>query len=239
MHPFSAIHDERERGLPSSGESQTSEHRFGRTICTGDTMMSTTHGLAGMAVASLFALGHPEYAGIVMGLGFLGGVFPDSDLYVGHRKTFHFPVYYWIVLAGVGVISVVSPGPVVFGLVFFLLGAALHSTMDVFGGGLELRPWENNSERAVYNHAIHRWHRPRRWIRYDGAPEDTLLGILFAIFPAMVTQSQPLRWLIGGMIAVSIGYTLLRRKIPATTEWMVQFVPYSLRGYVPERFVDG
>lgn len=201
-------------------------------------MMSTTHGLAGMALASLFALANPEYAAIAMGLGFLGGVFPDFDLYVGHRKTLHFPVYYWVGLAFVCAFSVLSPGPVVVGVVFFLLGAALHSVMDVFGGGLELRPWQNRSDRAVYNHAARRWHRPRRWIRYDGAPEDALLGVLLAILPTMVAGTS-LRWLIGVTLVASLSYTLLRRRIPATTEWMVQFVPPSLHGYVPERFVGG
>ncbi|WP_435076861.1 hypothetical protein [Halococcus sp. AFM35] len=121
--------------------------------------MATTHALAGVALAALVA---SEQAGVALPAGFVGGLFPDLDLYVGHRKTLHFPVYYWpLALAG-GVLVAIGTGPATVGLACFLLAAALHSTMDAFGGGLELRPWEATSERAVYNHYTGRWHRPRR-----------------------------------------------------------------------------
>ena len=201
-------------------------------------MMATTHALAGVAVASLIALVHPEYGGVAMGLAFAGGVFPDFDLYAGHRKTLHFPVFYWVFLASAGVLSLLATSSVTVGLVCFLLGAALHSTMDVFGGGLELRPWQGRSDRAVYNHFEHRWHRPRRWVRYDGAPEDALLGLLFTI-PAIVIADGSIQWLVGGTLVVSLGYALVRRKIPALTERSVRCVPTPLVGYVPERFIDG
>src|SRR6056297_545185 len=56
---------------------------------------------------------------------------------------------------------------------------ALHAASDALGGGLELKPWRATSERAVYDHFRGRWIRPRRWVRYDGAPEDlAFAGIL-------------------------------------------------------------
>jgi hypothetical protein len=205
---------------------------------SSDEMMATTHALAGVAVASFVALVHPESGSVAMGLVFVGGLFPDLDLYAGHRKMLHFPVYYWVLLAGAFALLLVSPNPVTVGLVWFLLGAALHSTMDIFGGGLELRPWQGRSDRAVYNHFDHRWHRPRRWVRYDGAPEDALLCILFAI-PAVVVADASIQWLVGVTLLISLGYALIRRRIPVITEWTVQFVPPPLAEHVPERFVDG
>lgn len=200
-------------------------------------MMATTHALVGVVVATLFALAHPEYGSVAMALAFAGGVFPDFDLYVDHRKTLHFPVYYWVFVAGAGMLLLVATGPVTVGIVFFLLGAALHSTMDIFGGGLELRPWEGRSERAVYNHFEHRWHRPRRWIQYDGAPEDALLGAVLAI-PTLLVAEASIQWLIGGTLVASLGYALIRRKIPTITERVVQFVPTPLFGHVPDRFIE-
>jgi hypothetical protein len=198
-------------------------------------MMATTHALAGAALASLVA---PEQAGMALLAGFVGGLFPDLDLYAGHRKTLHFPVYYWPLALGGGALAAVATGPVAVGLACFLLAAALHSTMDAFGGGLELRPWEATSERAVYNHFTNRWHRPRRWVRYDGAPEDALLGALLAV-PPLLVASTAMRWVVGGALGLSVGYALVRRRVPMLTERLVGFVPATLAGYVPERFVEG
>jgi len=50
-----------------------------------------------------------------------------------------------------------------------LVGVALHAAMDVFGAGLELRPREATSRRAVYDYVRGRWLRPRRWIRSSPA----------------------------------------------------------------------
>ncbi|MFC7028140.1 metal-dependent hydrolase [Halomicroarcula sp. GCM10025710] len=100
--------------------------------------MATTHALVAVAVASLFAFTNPESASVALVGAFAGGVFPDLDLYFGHRKTLHFPTYYWPVVAVSGLLVFVGSSPFTVGLFFFTLGAALHSTMDIFGGGLEL-----------------------------------------------------------------------------------------------------
>ncbi|GAA0463232.1 metal-dependent hydrolase [Halococcus dombrowskii] len=201
-------------------------------------MMATTHALAGVAVASLVALGAPEQVDVALAAAFVGGLFPDLDLYAGHRKTLHFPVYYWPFALAAGALAIVSTGPATVALACFLLAAALHSTMDVFGGGLELRPWLATSERAVYDHFAGRWRRPRRWVRYDGAPEDALLGALLAV-PPLLVAGAPLRWLIGATVCLSVGYALVRRRVPAVTEHLVGFVPATMTEYVPERFVEG
>ena len=200
-------------------------------------MMATTHALAGVAVAAFVALVAPEQAGVALPAAFVGGLFPDLDLYAGHRKTLHFPIYYWPLALAAGVLAVIATGPATVGLACFLLAAALHSTMDVLGGGLELRPWEATSERAVYNHFAGRWHRPRRWVRYDGAPEDALLGLVLAV-PALLVAGTAMRWLVGGTLCLSVGYVLVRRWVPVLTERLVGFVPAELVEHVPERFVD-
>jgi len=56
--------------------------------------MLPTHVLGGMLLAAPLVRVAPELAPIGFVAGFLGGLFPDLDMYVGHRKTLHFPVYY-------------------------------------------------------------------------------------------------------------------------------------------------
>jgi hypothetical protein len=57
--------------------------------------------------------------------------------------------------------------------------------------------------------------------------------------PTLLVAGASIQWLIGGTLVASVGYALVRRKVPAITEQMVQFVPSSLFGYVPDRFVNG
>ncbi len=201
-------------------------------------MMATTHALVAVAVASLFAFTNPESASVALVGAFAGGVFPDLDLYFGHRKTLHFPTYYWPVVAVSGLLVFVGSSPFTVGLFFFTLGAALHSTMDIFGGGLELRPWEAGSERAVYDHFRNRWHRPRRWIRYDGAPEDAVVATAVAV-PSLVVADGSVELLVVGAMLVSLTYALVRRKIPLLAGLALKCVPAPLYGYVPERFIEG
>ncbi|WP_321170431.1 hypothetical protein [Halobaculum litoreum] len=45
---------------------------------------------------------------------------------------------------------------------------------------------------------------PRRWVRYDGAPEDFLVGVALAL-PALATLDGPARWAVGALVVVSGG----------------------------------
>lgn len=199
--------------------------------------MATTHALVGAAIAAATATAFPETAPVALAAAVAGSVFPDLDLYAGHRRTLHYPGYYWVAVAAALVVAAVAPGPPAVAAVLFLLGAAVHSVMDAFGGGLELRPWEGNSDRAVYDHLNGRWLPPKRWVPYDGSPEDLLLaGVLSA--PAFLAfGGEPLvRSSLVGILVVSAAWVAIRRRVATVSERLAASLPACLRAYVPERF---
>lgn len=199
-------------------------------------MMATTHALVGLVFAAGVAAATHDPAPLVLWAGLLGGVLPDLDLYWGHRKTLHFPVYYTGAAAVAGGVAVATTDTAVLALAVLLGAAAVHSVMDAFGGGLELRPWEGTSDRAVYSHYHRRWIPPRRWIRYDGAPEDLGLAAVAGI-PAFFFTTGLVQQLALAALCVSAGYVLVRKPMVAITEWLVARTPERVLGYVPERFV--
>ena len=205
------------------------------------TMMATTHVLAAVAFATLSAFVAPEFAPVAVVAAGVGGLFPDLDIYADHRRTLHFPVYYSGSALLAGGLAVALPTTATVAAAWFLVGAALHAGMDALGGGLELRPWEATSNRAVYSHYHGRWLEPKRWVRYDGAPEDLAVAGLFAAPPLLTFDGQvPL--VVGALLAVSAGYVALRK--PLATLWaklaalLVPRLPDPLRTRVPERFVE-
>ncbi|MFB6095870.1 MAG: metal-dependent hydrolase [Haloferacaceae archaeon] len=204
-------------------------------------MMLPTHALAGMLLALPVAAVAPEYAPAALAAGFVGGVLPDLDLYAGHRKTLHFPTYYAVLGAGGLVAAALSPSTTSVAAAVLLLAAALHSVSDVFGGGLELRPWEATSERAVYDHVRGRWLAPKRWIRYDGAPEDLALSVGLAA-ALWTSVDGTLRLAVGGALAVAVVYAATRRVLPRLAELLVGrvlavYAPASLVAAIPERYL--
>lgn len=205
-------------------------------------MMLPTHALWGMALALPVALLVPEFGAIALGAGFLGGLVPDLDMYVGHRKTLHYPVYYSAgAVVAVAVALLFQTGATV-ALAAFLIAAAVHSVSDAVGGGLELRPWEGTSDRAVYDHYRQRWIEPRRWIRYDGSPEDLSLSVAFAV-PLLVTLDGWLRWLVLAALSVGLVYTAVRRYLPSVAEVVVErfltaVLPSTALSYLPDRYLS-
>nr|WP_276302117.1 metal-dependent hydrolase [Halorussus sp. DT80] len=193
--------------------------------------MATTHALFGMALGAIALLVAPEFAPLAIVAGGVGGLFPDLDLAGDHRKDLHFPVYY--TLAAVPALALTAFGPstaTVAGAVF-LASAAIHSASDALGGGLELRPWEATSEEAVYNHFRGRWIRPRRWIRYDGAPEDLLAAAAFAL-PG-VFYPEPLQQAALGLLGISAGYVVVRKRLVDLGESLADRLPAGIARYVP------
>ena len=193
--------------------------------------MLPTHALVGLALALPVAAVAPEYADIALAAGFIGGILPDMDMYVGHRKTLHYPVYYSALALVAAPIAALVPTAATIAAALVLVAAAVHSVMDVFGGGLELRPWEATSSRAVYDHHRGRWLAPRRWIRYDGAPEDLLLSVALAV-PLLIALDGILDTVVGLSLLVAVVYAGVRRLLPKVAEAIVSGY---LAGTLPER----
>lgn len=199
-------------------------------------MMATTHALAGLVLASVTLGFAPELAPVAFAAGFVGGLFPDMDLYAGHRRTLHFPFYYAMVAMPAFLLAAFHPSAVTVGLAFFLVAAAFHSATDAFGGGLELRPWQGTSDRGVYDHYRDRWLPPRRWVRYDGAPEDLLLAIILGMV-AFPLVSGPMETVVLLALAVSAVYAALRKRFVTVAERVVARTPRGVLAYVPDRFI--
>jgi hypothetical protein len=181
-------------------------------------MMATTHAAVGLLLALPMTVLAPELAPTAALAGLAGGVFPDLDLFAGvHRKTLHFPDYYWLGALPALSAVVVAPGVATVVVAFFLLSAAVHSVSDAFGAGTEPRPWERTSSQAVYLHSRRRWLEPRYWVRYDGAPEDYLLTVVF-LAPGLVAFGPTVRRLTLGCLVVGGAYTLVRKRLPSVEE---------------------
>lgn len=201
-------------------------------------MMATTHALIGMAIALPAAYALPELAPAVLLAGLVGGLFPDLDLYAGHRRTLHYPVYFPVVAAIALAVAALAPGPVTVGVATCLLAAAVHSVMDAFGGGLEMRPWLETADRAVYDHYRRRWIAPKRGVRYDGAPEDLLLACVVAV-PLLLVLEGALLELVVALVVVSAGYALVRKRLVGIAVWMVSRLPATIRAQLPSRYHKG
>ncbi|UPW01232.1 metal-dependent hydrolase [Halorussus gelatinilyticus] len=177
-------------------------------------MMNTTHTAMGLTLAAPLVLVAPELAPVAALAGLAGGVFPDLDLLSGqHRRTLHFPVYYGVAGVAASGAALLAPTEWTVAAAFFLLSAALHCVTDAAGGGLELRPWEATDDRGVYVHPAGRWIRPRRWVRYDGAPEDLLLTAVFSI-PGLLLFDGLVRALTVVGLAASVVYVAVRKRLP-------------------------
>ena len=199
-------------------------------------MMLPTHALVGLALAAPLAASVPELAPAALLGGFIGGIFPDLDLYAGHRKTLHYPVLYPIAAAPAALAALVWTGPLLVAVALFLLGAAAHCRMDIYGGGLELRPWEGTSERAVYDHIRGEWLAPRRAVAYDGSPGDLALSAAVGV-PLLVVLDGAFVWGVAAALGVATAYVTLRRRLADLAPTVFGYVPERFAEYVPQRYV--
>ena len=200
-------------------------------------MMATTHVLAGVVIGLAAVAVGPVESGLVVAAAGLGGLVPDFDILGAHRKTLHFPVYGSLAAAATTLLAALLPTLPTVALAVFLLAAAVHAVSDLFGGGLSLRPWEATSDRGVYEHLRGRWHPPRRVIRYDGAPEDALLAGALAV-PSLVTLDGLGRWVVVGLVAVSLVYAATRRLLVEGGEALVRRLPSWVLRLVPETLIE-
>lgn len=198
-------------------------------------MMLPTHALIGMILALPVALLAPELAPAALLGGLLGGVFPDLDLYAGHRRTLHYPTLYPIAVVPAALLAIAVPTPTTVAFAVGLAGAAAHCRMDIYGSGLELRPWEGNSERAVYDHVRGEWIAPRRLVAFDGSPGDLAVATAVAI-PLFLAVEGVFTAVVAAAIAIGATYALLRRWLAELAPVVFGRVPGPLAQYVPERY---
>lgn len=197
--------------------------------------MLPTHVLVGIILAAPLLVLAPELANVALFGALVGSVLPDLDMYLDHRRTFHYPTGYLIAAILFPLLVSVSREPSLVAVSFLFIGATVHSRMDRYGGGLELRPWNATSDRAVFDHVSGRWRSPKRWIRYDGAPEDVFLAVLLGIPLFVLIQSQ-VRWLIVTMVLVGIVYGLIRRRLAGMAPIVADTIPDSLDEHIPDRY---
>lgn len=198
-------------------------------------MMLPTHAVVGLALAAPLAAVAPNLATAVLTGAVIGSVFPDLDLYAGHRRTLHYPTTYAALAVLAATAAAIVSTPLVVGVAAFLVGAAVHCRMDRYGGGLELRPWEGNSEKAVYDHVRGQWRRPKRWIEYDGSPRDLLVLTVLAV-PLLVVLNGPFQVIVVACLVIGTTYTVLRRRLAAIAPVVFAFVPNRLTQYIPKRY---
>lgn len=206
-------------------------------------MMATTHAYIGLAagVASLPVTARYAPSTSILLAAFAGGLVPDLDLVTSHRKTLHFPVIYPVAACGLFGLFAVVGGQAVFVLGIAVASAGVHSLSDVFGGGVGYEPWEQSSSKAVYNHVFGRWHRPRRLVRYSGAPEDFALCAAVAI-PVILSSSPgpPFRIPLIAVLVASGVYAVSRRRLPTIAASLRSVLPAMVVHRLPRiRFEDG
>lgn len=183
--------------------------------------MSTTHAAMGVVLVVPLLGVAPEFGAVAGTAAYAGGVFPDLDVVYRHRRALHYPAYYWLAALPATGLAALAPGAVTVAAAAGLLSAAVHSAVDVFGGGVGLRPWANDDDRGVYLHPRGRWLRAREVVRYDGAPEDLLVVVALTVPAALAFEGRLRAVLLVGLV-VSAVYTATRKRLPAMTPECLQ-----------------
>lgn len=184
-------------------------------------MMVITHIFVSLLLSTPFLFLFPEHTSIILISASAGGFIPDLDLLVGeHRRTLHFPFLSWIIFIPLLVGSVVTSSPLLTFMAVFSLGFASHSLGDIFGGGLEKRPWEQTSDRAVYSHLTGKWIAPKYYVSYDGSYGDLIISVITAIPILYIVQSKIfVYFIVFGLIIGSI-YVISRKSLPQIEDYI-------------------
>jgi hypothetical protein len=194
-------------------------------------MMIFTHIMVGVLVGAVVSLFSSNPV-VLVAAGAIGGSVPDLDMLWTHRKTLHFPVGFSLASVLLGLVYVLSNSASVLVLATGVVAAALHSLMDILGGGKEMRPWEETDDRAAFNHVTGEWIAARR-IFYDGSVPDlaiaTVSGVaVVRILPSAFTSPIVL------VVGLAVVYTLLRRyiteRIPAEYATFSSYIQAKLKG---------
>lgn len=195
-------------------------------------MMGLTHAVMSVVVAIPFLYLYPQLALPIAVIAYLGGSFPDFDLFFGvHRKTLHYPVYFTVSAIATTVGFAVTTSTVLMFVSVFLCGAAIHSLMDIVGAGVEEKPWNQTNPHAVYVHPQNRWATARYWIPYDGSPHDLVVLAMLSVIVVYVYSEPVVTIGILVTLVISTVYTLVRKDLPAVKTYIE-----STLGFYPRIF---
>jgi len=162
-------------------------------------------------------------------------VLPDLDLYAGHRKTLHYPVYASLATVPTVALAVVAPSTMTVALAVALSASALHAVADVLGGGLELRPWEEvPSERFTVTITTAGFD-PAASCATTAHPKTLTVAGLVAV-PLVVMSDGPVTVVTVALLSVSAVYVLLRKTLANIAERLAGLAPDPVAPYLPERY---
>jgi hypothetical protein len=180
--------------------------------------MVTTHIFVSLLLAFCVSFVSPLEVGTILPIAFVGGFFPDLDMFFGtHRKTLHYPVYGSVLAVASFVFFLITHSMIIGFITIFLIGCMSHTLTDILSCGLEKYPWKKNSKQAVYNHHTKKWIPPRYIIPYDGSIEDfgvTFIGGVLFLFATKTYTINYYLWMTMGLIGVAFIYTVLRKRLP-------------------------
>lgn len=191
-------------------------------------MMLPTHISSGLLIAGIFSHIFPEYTSVFLIAIVIGSILPDLDLIIGtHRKTLHYPIYS---LLGVVISAGISPlFTGVYGviLVGFFIGVFQHSISDVLGGGVEEKPWERTSDKAVYSHYNDKWLPPTYHLGYDGSLKDVFaLTILLILSWMLLPYNQYVTGFILLLFVIGVLYASVRKLLPRLSIYLYKKFPF-------------
>lgn len=199
-------------------------------------MMVTTHIFISVALAAVSLPFLPAGASppLVFGAAFVGGLAPDLDLVAVHRRSLHYPVVLPVLTVGLWLLALAVSAPLVAVGAIGVTAAALHSVSDVLAGSTEPEPWDPTAEQAVYNHVLGGWHRPRRYVRYSGAPEDFVVAAVFALVAIRSpATSAGIEVSLLALLTLSAVFVLFRKRLPGAAGRLASWVPTGVHWAFP------
>lgn len=187
--------------------------------------MLPSHLAIGVLLCSPFYIYAPsEIQSIVLITIVVGSVSPDVDMLVGqHRKTTHYPEISTIVALGC---TVLIPADILFYIpATFTTAFALHAWIDIFGGGLEDKPWEKTSTQAVYRHLSNKWEAPRHYTGHDGSYRDLIATLLATVAIYTIITENWFTAILLINLTIAILYTIVRKRLPALRDKILSKYP--------------
>ncbi len=171
-------------------------------------MMLSTHLLAGGLVGLLSAVLAPGHLVLLVAAGAIGGLFPDLDLLLEHRKTLHRPFQFTALFLALSGLYLAVQEPLVLVATAAAGGLVSHVAADILSQGKTKDPAHAKSDRVCYDHVHRRWLAPMNLVNV-GSGRDLLLTYLFAA-PFLLTGELVIRLFGAGAAVFGTAWFLMK-----------------------------